>query len=420
MKNSLGSIVDFLQNCFGNGEFHTRHSLWSFPNQRRQSLPIPSFSKALILSCLSFLVVNAEDFTHHFTLSKSSPYVKEAVIMTLDLNQTNRDKVLFFHFTLKKSPDYEFHRLNVKETEEHHAAQVHYEYLIYPLRSGKIQLHFDLIQKATTEENLAYSFSGDRDNVKGLTTVDTQIDLPPLTLKAKALPKDTSLVGDFSLTYSIKKHKAKAYEPLPFQVTLKGSGYPPLLKHLFPKDINFTLFQEKPIVHAINSSQGTSSSVIYPMALSHAKDFDLKPIVIKAFDPKTKESYELSIPEQHFDIQKVAVNALVDKIDSPKPLQSDWSWFTTIVTSLLSYLVVFAAGYLTAISLKWKKKTTEQTSHPLKEKIEACKDEKALLQLLMATDSKAFRSSIEKLEKGLYGNGKINFNKVKQEAQESI
>ena len=372
----------------------------------------------LILLCS--LWVNAEDFKHHFTLSKSSPYVKEAVIMTLDLNQTNRDKVLFFQFTLKKSPDYEFHRLNAKETGENIAAKVHYEYLIYPLHSGEIQLHFDLVQKATTEENLAYSFSGDRDNVKGLTTVDTQIDLPPLILKVKALPEGTSLVGDFSLTHNLKQHEAKAYEPLPFQVTIKGSGYPPLLENLLPKDINFTLFQEKPIVQAINSSQGTNSTVIYPMALSHSKDFDLKPIVIKAFDPKTKESYELSIPKQHFNIEKVAVNTLVDKTDSPKPLQSDWSWLSTILTAFLGYFVVFGAGFLTALIWKWKQKITIQTSHPLKEKIEACKDEKVLLQLLMATDSKAFKSSIEKLEKGLYGNGKSNFNKVKQEAQESI
>lgn len=151
---------------------------------------------SMILLCLSIFVVNAEDFTHTFHVDKQNTYVKEAVIMTLDLTQTNKDKILFFQFTIKKSPDYEFHRLNVKETDEHHTAQVHYEYLIYPLRSGEIQLHFNLIQKATTEENLAYSFSGDRDNVKGLTTVDTQIDLPPLTLKVNALPEGTSLNAD--------------------------------------------------------------------------------------------------------------------------------------------------------------------------------------------------------------------------------
>lgn len=371
---------------------------------------------SIILLCLSIFVVNAKDFTHTFHIDKQNPYVKEAVIMTLDLKQTNTDKVLFFHFALKKSPDYEFYRLNVKETDEEHTAKVHYEYLIYPLRSGEIKLHFNLIQKATTEENLAYSFSGDRDNVKGLTTVDTQIDLSPLTLNVAPLPKGTSLVGDFTLTHSLKKHKAKAYEPLPFQVTIKGSGYPPLLENLLPKDIDFTLFKENPIIKALNSSQGTISSIIYPMALSHSKAFDLDPIVIKAFDPKTKKRYTLSVPKQHFDISKADINTLVDKIDSPKPLQNDWSWFT----AFLGYLVVFGAGYLTALSWKWKKRKMVKTSHPLKEKIETCKDEKALLQLLMSTHAKTFTSSIEKLEKGLYRNGKINFNKVKQEVLEKI
>ncbi len=374
-----------------------------------------SLGKVIIILLCSFWL-NANDFKHTFHIDKQNPYVKEAVILTLDLDQTSRDKVLFFQFTLKKSPDYEFHRINLKETGEHHWAKVHYEYLIYPLSAGEIQLHFDLIQKATTKENLAYSFSGDRDNVKGLTTVDTSIDLAPLELRVKALPKGTFLVGNFSLTHTIKKHKAKVYEPLPFQVTIKGSGYPPLLENILPKEYNFTLFKEKPIVNTINSLQGTSSTAIYPMALSHSKSFDLKPIIIKAFDPKTKEGYELTIPKQHFDISEVAINSLVDKTDSPKPLQNDWSWLYT----LLGYLIVFGAGYLTAISLKWKKKSITKTSHPLKEKIEACKNEKALLQLLMATDSKKFALNIEKLEKSLYGNGKINFKRSKQEILEKI
>ena len=98
-----------------------------------------------------------------------------------------------------------------------------------------------------------------------------------------------------------------------------------------------------------------------------------------------------------------------------RQLQTTWSGLTTILTALLSYLVVFGAGYLTAISLKWKKKRTVQTSHPLKEKIEACKDEKVLLQLLMATDSKKFALSMEKLEASLYGNGKISLTEIKKE-----
>jgi len=365
---------------------------------------------------LSFILLNAEDFTYDFHLDKRNPYLKEPVILTLDLKQSNHDVVLLFNFDLQKSKDYFFQRLDTKETDTHHNTQIHYVYLIYPLRSGDINISFELMKKVTTDDSVAYSFSGDRDNVKGLVTTDTKITLPPLLLKVKDLPENTTLVGNFSLTHKFKKYKAKAYEPIPFQVKIEGSGYPPLINNLLSKDVHFTLFKENPIVSSENSKQGTKSSVTYSMALSSDKSFDLNTITIKAFDPKTMKSYALTIPKQHFDIQEVDVNTLVDKIDNPKPLESDWSWFG----SLLSYLIVFGAGYLTAVSLKWKKKILPQTDDLLKEKIENCKNEKSLLQLLMAVDSRKFEESIGKLENALYRNAKINFKKVKQEVLESL
>jgi hypothetical protein len=218
------------------------------------------------------------------------------------------------------------------------------------------------------------------------------------------------------LTHKFKKNKAEEYEPIPFEVKIEGSGYPPLLDNLLPKDVKFTVFKENPIVKSTHNTQGTKSSVIYPMALSNDKSFDLDPISIEAFDPKTMKQYMLTIPKQHFDISEVDVNTLIDKTDNPKPLKNDWSW----LASLLSYLIVFGAGYLTAVSLKWKKKILPQTDDSFKEKIENCKDEKSLLQLLMATDSKKFTESIGKLENGLYGNTKINFKKIKQNVLESL
>ena len=369
-----------------------------------------------IFIAFSFVLLSAEDFTYDFHLDKQDPYLKEPVILTLDLKQTNHDIVLLFNFDLRKSDDYFFQRLDTKETDTHHNIQIHYVYLIYPLKTGKIDITFDLMKKVTTDDSVAYSFSGDRDNIKGLVTTDTKITLPPLPLSIKKLPQNTALVGDFTLTHKFKKNNAEAYEPIPFEVKIEGSGYPPLLDNLLEKNMNFTVFKENPLINSTHSKQGTKSSVIYPMALSSDNSFDLNPITIKAFDPKTMKSYELTIPKQHFKISKANVNTLVDKIDNPKPLKNDWSW----LTSLLSYLVIFAAGYLTAISVKWRKKILLHTDDPFKEKIENCRDERSLLQVLMATDSKKFAKSIEKLENGLYGNAKINFNKVKQELLEKL
>jgi hypothetical protein len=368
----------------------------------------------LLLFCTFWL--HAADFSYQFKVSNRQPYVKEPILLTLDINQTNKEKVLLFKFDLQKSPDYEFHRLFAKETDSYHAAKVHYEYLIYPLKSGKIELKSDLIQKATTDENLAYSFSGDRDNVKGLTTVDTKVSLAPLALQVKALPAETQLVGNFTLEHTLKKRKAEAYEPLPFTVTIEGVGYPPLLETLVPKKKDYTLFEEKPVVKSVNTPEGAKSTVIYIMALSHGSSFDLDPVKIKAFDPAGERSYMLSIPEQHFEISPADTKKLVDTTDDPKPLQTDLSW----LTSLLGCLVVFFAGYLTALTWKWKRQVTTRNRDPLWEKVKACKEEKSLLQLLMAADSKRFEKAIAGLEKGIYGHTKSNFKQIKQEVLEQI
>ena len=98
-------------------------------------------------------------------------------------------------------------------------------------------------------------------------------------------------------------------------------------------------------------------------------------------------------------------------------MKADWSWLKT----LLGYLVVFAAGYLSALSWKWRKRSTKGISHPLVQKVQNCKDEKALLQVLMAADNaRYFGTSIEKLEASLYGDAKINLKNVKQEILEQI
>jgi len=152
-----------------------------------------NLGKLLSFFLLGFFMLHAEDFSYTFKVDKQNPYVKEAVILTLDLDQTSHDKVLLFNFKIKKSDAYHFQRLDIKETDTGHHAQVHYEYLIYPLKSGKVNITFELLKKVTTEDSVAYSFSGDRDNVKGLVTVDTMVPLPPLHLKSKLYLKVPNL-----------------------------------------------------------------------------------------------------------------------------------------------------------------------------------------------------------------------------------
>jgi len=375
-------------------------------------------SRIVIFLLMGFTLLHAEDFNYSLHVDKKNPYVKEAIVLTLDINQTNPNVVLLFNFDLLKNDNYTFRRLDSKETDQHpklglHHAKIRYTYLVYPLHSGKVDLQFKLLKKVTTDESVAYSFSGDRDNIKTLITTNTSIILPALSLHVKSVPVGTQIVGDFTLDFHYKKYQAEAYEPLPLQVTLKGSGYPPILNNILPKDVNFTLFTEKAKVHTHASIQGTQSTVTYAMALSHNKDFTLQPIVIKAFNPLSEKEYTLHIPSQDFQITEINKTMLVDKMDIPPPLQEDCHWLKT----LFSYLIVFISGYITAQVLAWQKKPKkDEITHPLIEKIKLSKNEKELLQVLMADNSQRFSSCIKLLESSLYANGKINLRKVKEEA----
>ena len=381
--------------------------------------PLISAAVKITLLVWTFIIAGyAEDFTSQFTLSSKTPYAKEAVIMKLDLVQTDHSKVILFKFRPKKSDDYEFHRLDMKEEDAYHAAKVHYTYLIYPKRAGEINIRFDLIEMVTTDDKVAYSFSGDRDNVRGLNKTDIPIKLPPLKLKVKPLPKGTLLVGNFKLEYKIKKDHADSFEPIPLTITIRGTGYPPILPNIIPKKREFTLFSEKPIVHSSRSIKGTNSSVTYPYALSGKESFDLPKITIKAFDPRSEKPYELVIPKKHFKIRQPDISTLVDKKDSPKPMQSDWNWLGT----LLGYLVAFAAGFISANFIKWNRFSKEL--HHLEERssfakeVDAAEDAKTLMALLMATDSGKYSNTIERLEKHLYGKGHISLGKIKKELTE--
>lgn len=364
-----------------------------------------------ILIFFSISLVFGQGFTSNALLDKEEAYIKEPVILTFDIHQTDHSKVMFFDFTLTPSEAYEFHRLDAKEVDSYQKAKIHYTYLIYPLQSGIIDIGFQLTQKVTTRENVAYSFSGDRDNVKGITTTDTPIKLDPLQLTVKALPEGTQLVGDFTLTHKFKMNETDAYEPIPFSVEINGTGYPPVLEKLFVPNEACTFFEEAPEISAIRTSENTYNRVRYSLALSAEKSFTLDAITINAFNPATQKSYILTIPEQEFRIHTVAHSALVDKVDLPVPLKAtDWSWAGT----LLGYIVVFFSGFLTARSLQWHQKNKIQ-SDPFIGQIARTNDPKKLLRLLIAEDSKRYASAIEKLEAHLYSKKPLDLKAIKKE-----
>ncbi len=358
-----------------------------------------SRGRLVIFLLLFTFLYSSSGFEYHFGISNPTPYTKEPITLTLDISQSDHTKVMLFKFDIQKSSEYESHRIDTKSRDEYHNTHIRYTYLIYPLKEGKIDIKFDLIQMITTDDKVAYSFSGDRDNTRGLNKRDISITLPPQSIEVKPLPKEIDIVGDFKLSYHITKQKANSYEPLPMRVTIKGRGYPPILKDIIPPSKLYSIFEETPIVKSINHKEHTQNEVIYNLALSAEESFKLVPITIRAFDPSKERYYKLKIPKQSFEIIKPDMDNLVDSVDNPKSIDDNlWGWIGTFI----GYLVVFIAGFISATLIRLKRANKDDEDKDIESLIKSTKNPKELLALLLATDRLKYKERIEKLEKNIY------------------
>ena len=371
--------------------------------------------KHLFVHFLLLGMLWGEDFVYNIHAQKQTPYLKEPLLLSVDINQSNPDIILFFRFKIDKSRDYRIRQINTSHNDTLHHSSIHYRYLLYPLKTGDLNVSFTLVKRVTDEEKVAYSFSGDRDDFKKLETTDTNIAVAPLLLHVRPLPPKTDFIGNFKIEADFPRKEADAFEALPMRVIIEGSGYPPLITQIIPKEANVTHFDSKPLLTQHIGKKTIRYHAVYDLALSSAKSFTLPKIIFRAFDPEKEKTYTLAIPSQHFTLKPADVNSLIDKVDSPAPFHSGLQW----VGPLFSDLLIFLAGFASAWLIKWKRKERFTDSrHPFADKIDACKDKKTLLQLLLAYDSKKFAPTIEKLETDLYGKKSYGLNVLKQEAKE--
>jgi len=347
-----------------------------------------------------FSIMNAKDISYSFSIDNQTPYKNEAIILDVNITQLDHSKVMFFKFNIKNSSDYTFTQIDFKENEEYHALKCQYKYRLYPLKDKNISIQFDMVKSVTTDASVAYSISGDRDNIKSLVKQDSTIDLPPLVIKVKSLPAGTNLVGDFKLHYTIDKTITKSYDPIYLHIELQGEGY------LQPFEIlhgskKYHIFKQKPKV--------TLNSIVWDYAISSKGDFTLPKVILNGFNPKTQQSYQLVIPANQIKVEGVDSSSLVDKEDNPPSTHDiDWSW----VGWFFSYIIVFLSGFFMPRDIfnLWNKKKYIS----FEDKVASVKSHKELLKLLLSYNSSEYTGVIKILEQVVYNGNDISLSRIKK------
>jgi len=371
-----------------------------------------NYFKAFFLLCSLLLnTLHADDMSYTFKLSTSTPYMNEATLLEVNLTQENHSNVMMFKFNLEKSNDYDFHQVAFTEHEKYHDLRHEYRYLIYPKKTGAVSLEFELIKSLTDDDKVAYAISGDRDNVKGLVKEDIVVEVEPLNLQVKPLPKGVTLVGNFQLTYTLDKKETDAFDPVNLKVNLKGKGR---VEHfeLLPNSKSYTLFTQKTKYDVSNSRVETSTIIEWDYAISAEKDFVLPKLVLKAFNSKTQKVYELVLPQQNIKVNEVKSSSLLDKEDFPASFSGfDWEFWRWV----FSYVFVFLAGFLMPRDLFRRGKVLSEKSEEdvLVEKISTAKTHRELLQILLLENDMKYSKAISLLEGVVYNGGKESLSKIK-------
>ncbi|BBG66165.1 BatD [Hydrogenimonas sp.] len=369
----------------------------------------------VILLLLFSSMVGAADYSYSLHLSKRSLYLKEPMVVTFDINQTDSSKVMFFDFDIDAGDSFFVHRLDKDVDEAYHARRERYTYLVYPLKSGKLRMKFDLLVRRGNDELLTTAFTGGRYNVKAVETDDRHEPLPSPEIEVKPLPVDADLAGSFDVSRTLGADEVESYEPLYIDVRVRGNGYIPDLKKIdwLPPLPGVRLFSDKPKISVSYTKEGMSVDALFRYALISQRDYEIPKLHLTAYDTVRKRAYTIDLDAVKVHVKAVEASALLDKENRPPPVESPLA----VIKRFLTLFLIFSAGWISAVlTLRLRRHFRAVTEKDeWSERVKSSKDEREIMMLLLLKDADRYRDTIERLERALHKHERIDLKRIKRE-----
>jgi len=371
-----------------------------------------TLGKIIVLLCLGCFIssLHATNLaTYKLSSSNNKPYLKEAIKLSFVAQQKDHSHVMYFFLTPKESKDYKITLLNkAEEDDKYHDKQTTYTYLLFPLKTGTVHVDFDYTIKIASDDAVAEVFKGSRDNVKWIVTKDTKVAIKPLTLEIQKLKTEVALVGDFTLSSTLKSNKIEAYESANITYNVQGNGYDDMNLSFVDTIPNVKIFSDV-IKHKNKaSSKGFKIQREFNYAFVSDTNFTIPSKKIKCFSPSSKLYYTLKSKAYDVTVTAKKKSLLLDKEDYPSRDNS----FASLAQYGI-YLLIFLSGFISAKILPNRLAFSYKTKQY--RDIEECKTSRTLLTLLLSNyDKVLLKEEIELLEDILYHNAKHNFKKIKE------
>ncbi len=348
------------------------------------------------------IVLNIFAANYQIDISKQDPYIKEPITINLKFFEKKKEEVNWISFEPVKSKNYDVILLNKKSRDFGYE----FLYLIFPLKEGKIKIDYKLrLKKAPIEEIQNKILGTGYEQTTPIEGTIYTIKVKPSILEVKPVKK-VDLYGNFHIKALADKKIAQEFEPIYYTFTIKGTGYPPQIKDIFPNKDNLKILKDKPVKNIKYTKNGAQIEYIFQYAIISDKSFTIPSVKFKEFD--YKEYLALKTKPISIEIKKSQIKA--DKIDNPpklKPFYKSLVW-------ILKYFAIFIAGVVSGILIYLLIRKEEY------EKIIKAKDEKELLTFITVKYPNCLEDIKNRLDSAIVNNKNINLLKVKKEIIKEI
>ena len=347
----------------------------------------------------SFLVFAIFLFAKEYEIdiSKKEAFVKEPIFLSLKLFEKDKSDIVWVKFEPKKSKSYEVHLLQKLSNKDGYENR----FLLFPLKSGQIEIDFNLLIKKASNKEIFENILGTGD--EQTTMVEGKVykySIKPLILNIKPIKAD--LFGKFSLDLKVDKKALKDFEPLYATLTLKGEGYPPDFISSLKTEPKVKILKDKPQKDIRYTKNGAKIFYVFRYALISDRSYKILPIKLKEFD---YEDFKI-LETPSFEINVSKEKNLLDKTTYPPKIKPVFDYFANFI----QYFVIFLSGSIFGILLFLliKGRFKEEL------KILLAKDEKELLKILILNYPEKFEDIKKLLDEKISKNKKINLWRIKR------
>ena len=349
--------------------------------------------KSVLGSLFAMMLLFAENF--EVNLTKESLYLKEPLVVTLSFYPDKIKEIDWVKFEPIKKSSYEFHTLKKESLKNGYR----FYYLLFPLKSGKVSVDYNLTYKRAPFKEIQNKILGT--GYEQTTPIEGKIyslKVAPSQIVVKKA--SAQLFGSYSLNLKTDGTKKEAFEPVYATLTLKGTGYPPKLTEPLPNPGVLKVLKDRPQKKITYTKEGANIEYVYSYALINDKNFTIPSITLKEFD--YKEYKVLKTAPIHITITSPTSHP--DKEDFPPKIEP----VATSVFTFLKYMLIFLSGMATAlvILLLFGRRLAKIKDIVLS-------DARELLALLTLRYPNRFKKEKEMLNDALREGKKINIVKIK-------